>query len=105
MSKAQELPRGLQYRGKNIVAVFALTDGSIERRSLGQKSIPDAEAELILFKQAVRNGSYAKRVKKVKVPKATPAAAEAPVTVAALWPEYRRNYINEGGRDLGRQVI
>jgi|HubBroStandDraft_1064217.scaffolds.fasta_scaffold10947_2 integrase len=105
MSKAQELPRGLQYRGKNIVAVFALTDGSIERRSLGQKSIPDAEAELILFKQAVRNGSYQKRQKKQKAPKATPAAAEVPVLVRDLWAGYIQNYVNEGGRDRGRQQI
>jgi integrase len=105
MSKAQELPRGLQYRDKNIVAVFALADGTIERRSLGQKSIPDAEADLILFKQAVRNGTYQKRQKKQKTAKPTPAAAEAPVLVRDLWAGYKQNYINEGGRDLGRQVI
>jgi integrase len=105
MSKPQELPRGLQYRGNNLVAVFALQDGSIERRSLGQKSIPDAEADLILFKQAVRAGTYQKREKKQRAGKPTPAAEEAPVLVRDLWPGYKQNYINEGGRDLGRQVI
>jgi integrase len=98
----QELRRGLQYRGSSIVAVFALADGTIERRGLGRKSIDDAEADLVRFKEQVRLGTYQKKVKRQKAQKTSPEVA---VTVSDLWKPYLQNYLNEGGRDAGRQKI
>jgi hypothetical protein len=34
-----KLPRGIHRRGKSLVVSFALTDGTIERRSLGPVSV------------------------------------------------------------------
>jgi integrase len=102
MSSKPELPRGLQYRGSNLVAVFVLASGTIERRSLGRMSVPDAEAALVLFKKAVRDGVYQKKQKRVKAAKPVPEVA---ILVRDLWPGYLQNYLNEGGRDAGRQKI
>lgn len=49
--KKPELPRGLRWRGDSIVAVFALTDGSIERRALGEVSVSYAVEQLNIYRR------------------------------------------------------
>jgi integrase len=97
MSNKKELPRGLQWRGDSIVAVFALADGTIERRSLGSAaSVSWAVEELARFKRQVREGCY--------VPK-QPRVAEAVYTIADVWKEYIRSYRLAGKKAESRQEI
>jgi len=62
----KELPRGLHYRGDSIVATFALADGRIERRSLGEVSESWAVEQLAIYKRQVREGCYEPKKPRVK---------------------------------------
>jgi len=92
MSKA--LPRGLHRRGDSLVATFALADGAIERRSLGEVSISWATEQLSIYKRQVREGSYQKK---------QPRAKEVSLTVAHLWAAYLRTYKLAGKKSAWRQ--
>ena len=96
----KELPRGLHYRGDSIVATFALADGRIERRSLGEVSESWAKEELSRFKRQVREGNYQK-----KQPRPEPTPKLRPVIVSDLLQPYLRNYRNKGKRAESRQLI
>ena len=94
MKNKKELPRGLQYRGDSIVAVFALADGKIERRSLGDVSASWAAEELARFKRQVRENCYQPK---------QPRIAETVLTVGDLWEEYLRAYKLSGRKAGWRQ--
>jgi hypothetical protein len=93
MSK-EKLPRGLHYRGDALVATFALVDGAIERRSLGEVSVAWAKEQLGIYKRAVREGTYTKR---------QPRETVVSYTVADLWTEYLRSYKLAGKKSAWRQ--
>jgi len=90
------LPRGLHYRGDSIVASFALADGKIERRSLGDVSVSWAVEELNRFKRQVREGCYVAK---------QPRVAETVYTVGDLWLEYIRGYKLAGKKAAWRQEM
>jgi integrase len=92
----KELPRGLHYRGDSIVATFALADGRIERRSIGEVSIPYAVEQIGIFKRQVREGCYEPKKPRVK---------ETVYTVADLWAEYLRGYKLAGKKAAWRQEM
>lgn len=92
----RDLPHGLKYRGDSIVAVFALADGTIERRSLGDVSVSWAVEERARFKRQVREGCY--------VPK-KPRIKEVTYTVGDLWAEYLRAYKLKGKKAAWRQEM
>jgi len=96
MKNKKELSRGLRYRGDSIVATFALADGTIERRSLGEVSIPYAVEQLGIYKRQVREGSYEPKKPRVK---------ETVYTVADLWAEYLRAYKLSGKKAAWRQEM
>jgi integrase len=96
-----KLPRGVRIRGGSLIVTFALADGTIERRSLGAVSIKQAIAQRAVFQNQVREGTYQKAERKC----AGARPKDAPTHVADLWPVYLQNYVNEGGRDSGRQQI
>jgi integrase len=92
----KKLPRGLKYRGDSIVAVFALADGSIERRSLGDVSASWATEELARFRRQVRENCYEPKKLRVK---------ETVYTVGDLWTEYLRAYKLAGKKAGWRQEM
>lgn len=94
MKKKPELSRGLHWRGDSIVATFALADGRIERRSIGEVSIPYAVEQLGIYKRQVREGSY--------VPK-KPRTQETVYTVADVWETYLCCYRLAGKKAAWRQ--
>ena len=51
---SEKLPRGIQRRGDSLVAVFALADGRIERRSLGPVSVSYAKGQRAIYQRQVR---------------------------------------------------
>src|SRR2546428_3310704 len=93
MSK-ERLPRGIRRRGDSLVVSFALADGSIERRSVGDVSISYAVEQLGIYKRQVREGCY--------VPK-KPRVKETVYTVGDFWTEYLRAYKLSGRRGGWRQ--
>jgi integrase len=95
MSKAK-LPRGVRARGGSLYAVFALADGTIERRSVGSVSIPYAKEQLAIYKRQVREGTYEKR--QPRQPK------QAAPTVGDLFAEYLRSYKLKGQKAAWRQT-
>lgn len=104
--KEKALSRGIHQRGNSFVLSFAVAHGTIERRSLGSRiSLRDAEDQLVIFKKAVRDGTYQKPEKRKRPEKGAPTPVEVPVTVTDLWAPYLQNYENEGGRDASRQKI
>jgi len=92
--KKEKLPRGIRRRGNSLIVVFALKDGTIERRSLGPVGVVYAKEQLAIYKREVREGHYEKRQPKM-----------AFYSIANLWEAYLRDYRNRGGKDEGRLEI
>jgi len=94
--RKEKLPRGIHRRHGSLVISFAY-EGKVKYLSLGNCSLAFAKDELSGTKKKIREGNY--------VPKVGPVAPVTTYTVADLWPIYRANYENLGGRDTGRQEI
>jgi integrase len=97
--KKQLLSRGLTVRGNSVIASFALTGGSIARRSVGTVGVTspqECQRKRLQFLREVELGTYAPPEARVKV---------TVYRVADLWPVYLRAYRNEGGKDAGRLEI
>ena len=88
--KKENLPRGVRRRGNSLLVSFALSDGVIERRSVGDVSVSFAKEQRAIFQRQVREGSYEKRRPKQTV-----------YTVSDLWAAYLLDYRNRGGKDSG----
>lgn len=89
----EKLPRGIKRRGDSLVAVFALADGKIERRSLGAVSVTYAREQLHIYKRQVREGTYQKRVPRPKHER----------TIGDLWKSYVDAYNLAGKKAAWRQ--
>jgi integrase len=97
MTKEKKPPRGVRRRGDSLFVIFALKDGTLERRSVGPISIREAVEKREIFKRQVRLGTYEKA--KPRPPKKTS------FVVADLWDGYLLEYRNQGKRDAGRLEI
>jgi integrase len=93
--KPEKLPRGIKRRGDSLVCVFALTDGKIERRAVGEVSLSYAVEQLGIYKRQVREGNYQKRVPRVK----------EHTTLADLWTMYLKGYRLAGKKAAWRQEM
>lgn len=94
MKPKPELPRGLRWRGDSVVVSFALADGTIERRSLGEVSVSYAVEQLNIYRRQVREGNYQKK---------QPRPKERRHTVADLWETYLDSYKLAGKKAAWRQ--
>jgi integrase len=94
--KTEKLPRGIRRRGDSLVVSFALADGTIERRSVGDVSISYAVEQLGIFKRQVRENCYESKKPRVK---------ETVCTMGDLWEEYLRGYKLAGKRAAWRQEM
>src|ERR1700676_184337 len=91
--REEKLPRGIKRRGDSLVAVFALADGKIERRSLGEVSVTYAREQLHIYRRQVREGTYQKRVPRPKHER----------TIGDLWKSYIDAYHLAGTKAAWRQ--
>jgi integrase len=97
--KKEKLPRGLTLRRNSIIATFALSDGTMARRSvgtLGFTSVQECQRKRLEFMRQVELGTYVAPEARVK---------PTVFSVADLWNAYRRDYCNRGGKDSGRLEI
>jgi integrase len=76
------LPRGVARRGNGIEIRFALENGKIERRSLGNVSVEYAVEQRAIFQRQVREGVYGKRQKRPEPVKE--------ITCSDLWEAYKK---------------
>lgn len=53
LSRSRSLPRGVSRRGGSLVVSFALADGKIDRRSVGECSLAYAVQQLNIWKREV----------------------------------------------------
>jgi integrase len=97
MRKKNKLPRGIRRRGTSLVVSFALSDGKIERRSLGPVDLKWAITQRGLYQRQVREGTYQKRQLRPELTKK--------IRVADLLEPYLRKYRNKGGKDDSRLMI
>jgi integrase len=100
MKTKAKLPRGIRRRGNSLVLSFALADGTIERRSVGLKSLQSAERERLNFMHQVAEGTYQKKQPRLPEP-IEPVAFK----VQDLWDAYLVEYRNRSGKDTGRLEI
>ncbi len=94
-----KLPRGLTLRGNSIIATFALSDGTMARRSVGTAGVSgvnDCVRKRLEFIRAVELGTYKPPEARVKV---------TVYTVGDLWPVYLVDYKNRSNKDSSRLEI
>jgi integrase len=94
MNREEKLPRGIRRRGRVLVACFALADGTIERRSVGMKTVQEAARCRLNWMHEVAMGTYEK-----KQPR------QSAFTVKDLYDAYLVAYKNRSGKDIARIEI